>query len=553
MTNLVEPELSPARDRTTLPAVWELLFVAAAGSAYAIRWSHRAGKGISWDQQNYHYYNAYAWLSGRMDYDVAPAGMHSWLNPLLYVPHYWVINHFSPVVAAAAFAAVQSVNLLLLYWIARIVLQGCSRWLAIGIALICAIVGCSEPFLFSQLGTTDSDYLVSIPVLAGVGALCWACLPDKIERRRELACGIGGVLLGAAAGLKWTCFAYAIGMTVALLALWRILDMRPRRFLLYAAGGVAGFLPAGGYWNWLLWTRYRNPVFPFWNDVFHSPWAVPADFRDERFLAPTFREALSYPFQVFAGLHPTAETAFRDARIAFLALLIPVVAVVLLARRLARWRVDRNGQANRGLLAAPAPLWLLLTFSVVSYCLWLHLFSIQRYLSPLTLLSGLLIFLCIDYLFAHRAAKLAAFFLIAGFCLSWMRAESQGWRVPYGSDWFGLRLPAETQAPDTLFIMLGDGPMGYVVPFLPPSSRTVRLLPVIIPPDAETELRRRAREIIAQHSGPMRSLATQPLAEADYDYLRRFGLALDLSGCAEFYSAVDRFTECSIFRLTAPQ
>src|SRR5262249_55968311 len=98
-----------------------------------------------------------------------------------------------------------------------------------------------------------------------------------------------------------------------------------------------------------------------------------------------------------------------------------------------------------------------------------------------------------------------------------------------------------------LFVMLAGGPMGYVVPYLPPSSRTVRLIDSTIPESGEeTVPAARAREIIAQHIGPMRSLAMVSLEQADRNYLRRFGLSLDESACEVFHSAVDQFTTCPI-------
>ena len=43
----------------------------AAGAAYA--WF--AGEDINWDWRNYHEYSAYAWIHGRVNEDVAPAGV----------------------------------------------------------------------------------------------------------------------------------------------------------------------------------------------------------------------------------------------------------------------------------------------------------------------------------------------------------------------------------------------------------------------------------------------------------------------------------------------
>ena len=51
----------------------EILLAAALGMAYTVLWAMDAGKGVTWDEKNYHYYNVYAWLSNRMDYHLAPA------------------------------------------------------------------------------------------------------------------------------------------------------------------------------------------------------------------------------------------------------------------------------------------------------------------------------------------------------------------------------------------------------------------------------------------------------------------------------------------------
>jgi leucyl-tRNA synthetase len=77
--------------------------------------------------------------------------------------------------------------------------------------------------------------------------------------------------------------------------------------------------------------------------------------------------------------------------------------------------------------------------------------------------------------------------------------------------------------------------------------------PVALPdsmlPELETKLVQRARELIAQHSGPIRSLTTGPLTETDFSYLNQFGLALEEGDCKQFRSAVDQFTTCRAMRL----
>jgi hypothetical protein len=417
-----------------------------------------------------------------------------------------------------------------------------------GLAFLCAVVGFSDPLFLGIIGATDADPVVSIPVLGSLCAVCWALSGGASPSAQYRAYALSGLLLGMAAGLKMTSFVYALGMGVTLVVLWPALRMNVPRFLWFAAGGVAGFLATGGYWSWLLWSRYGNPTFPYWNRQFRSPWAEPSSYRDIRFLPQSFEDALSYPFQWFVGLHPSSEGPFRDARYAFLSVLIPLVAAVLLGQWLARRWMRSEPEADARRLADGPHLWFLLTFFVVSYATWMKVFSIQRYLLPLGLLTGLLLLLTLDRLMPDRVSKLSAFVLLAVFSVSWMRLEAQDWRVPYGDSWFGVELSAEIQAPGTLIIMLGEGPMGYLVPYLPESARVIRLTPSMMP-ELETKLVQRARERIAQHSGPSRSLASGSLAEADFYRLSRFGLALDGEDCTRFRSAVDQFTTCRLVRL----
>jgi hypothetical protein len=541
-----------ARDHTSWPLrKAELVVVAALGVVFTSVWAVALGKGVSWDQKNYHYYNVYAWLSGRVDDHIAPAMLQSWLNPLAYVPQYWLVNHAPPVVAGAVFGAVAGLNFVLIYSLARLVLRGCSPRLVIGIAFACAVVGFSDPLFLGLLGATDVDNMVSIPVLGSLCAVWWAGRPEATPSGRNRAHAVAGILLGVAAGLKWTNFVYAFGMSATLVILWSVLQLNLRRYLWFAAGGVAGFLVTGGYWSWFLWSQYRNPFFPYWNRQLRSPWADPSSsYRDIRFLPKSTEDALTYPFQWFVGLHPSSEGPFRDARFAFLSVLIFLVVVIVIGQWLAR-RWAPSAQSEQGTrLAASNDLWFLLIFSLTSYGAWMYVFAIQRYLTPLGLISGLLLLLTLDRLFSDRVSKLSAFFCLALFCVLWTRMESQDWRVPYGDSWFGVELPAETQAPDTLVIMLGEGPMGYVVPYLPESNRVIRLNPFTVS-EPETKLTERLHEQVSEHSGPIRSLAMASLTEADLSYLTRFGLTLE-GDCRQFRSAVDPFTTCRVRRLSAP-
>lgn len=524
----------------------EVLLISALGIAFTTIWAVKVGKDVGWDQRNYHYYSVHAWLTGRVDYHIQPAGQQSWFNPLVYVPHYWVINHFRPIVAGGLFGSWIGLNFVFIYLLVRLVLPMHGSFWGKPVAFLCAAVGFSDPFFLQFIGSTDVDNLVSLPVLASLCALCWATGSDIPDRARDRAYAFSGILLGAASGLKLTFFVYAVAMGLTLLVLWSILRLNLRRFTYFSVGGVLGFALFAGAWSWMLWRQYRNPFFPYWNRYFRSSWALGSNFRDMRFPPLSLEAAITYPFSWFVGNAPTSEDPFRDARYALLCIFVVVIALALIGGWMAR-RWERGEAKRANLLVARQHWWMLLTFSVISYLLWIKTFGIQRYLIPLGLISGLLLWLALDWLVSGKGAKLMTFFFLAVFCIIWTRIDVTYWRLPYGSDWFGIELAPEVQQPGTLFVIVGGEPLSYVIPFLPDSVRAVRLSGVMIP-DAETGMVHRAREVISQHTGPIRSLAALPVTEADYLPLSRFGLAVDQGACVQFHSVADQFTSCRVSR-----
>ena len=58
----------------------------AAGTLAAI-----VRQDANWDLKNYHFYNAWAFVHQRMEIDVAPAQLQTYLNPLLDLPFYAMV------------------------------------------------------------------------------------------------------------------------------------------------------------------------------------------------------------------------------------------------------------------------------------------------------------------------------------------------------------------------------------------------------------------------------------------------------------------------------
>ena len=103
------------------------------------------------------------------------------------------------------------------------------------------------------------------------------------------------------------------------------------------AGLLAGFALTGGYSAYTLWSKYGNPVFPFYNGIFESPWYPTVNFSDSRFVLRSLLQAALYPFRaLIPWRHPGAEVTYRDARYAVVILLAVVALIVLYRGRLSR-------------------------------------------------------------------------------------------------------------------------------------------------------------------------------------------------------------------------
>src|SRR4029079_13086471 len=105
--------------------------------------------------------------------------------------------------------AVHGLNLLLIYFLVRVLLREAATASAIGAAILIAAVG---PMTLSEGGTSFSDILTALPILAG----CVLILStDGSHRGRTL---LDAFLIGAAVGLKLTNAVYAIGAAASVLA-----------------------------------------------------------------------------------------------------------------------------------------------------------------------------------------------------------------------------------------------------------------------------------------------------------------------------------------------
>lgn len=469
------------------------------------------GEDVNWDWMNYHEYNVWAVINDRYGLDAMPAGFQTYFNPVVYFPIYY-LRHWLPLpFGMMIMGAVHGLNLLLIYFLARVLLREAATVSAIGAAVLIAAVG---PMTLSEVGTSFSDILTALPILAGCVLILSA---DESQRGRYL---LAGLLIGAAVGLKLTNAVYAIGAAAAVLAARRPL----RATLCLGIGGAAGAILTGGAWSLMLWREFGNPVFPMFNAVFRSPELMAANIMDWQFLPHGLLDALAYPFYWLVGDNRSSEYPFRDARFA--------VATVLIVLGIGRGLVTRTDIFTR------RDTQFLLFFGV-SYAAWLAVFAIQRYAVALELLCAPLIVLLIARVMAGMPRlspmRLNAAMLVVAVAIALWSQPGDWFRRPWSNPYRPAVAKSLEQPANYLLL---DKPLAYIAPLLPPQSRFYQIADIALPIMPDGRFDRRIRAALQDPPpGGTWGLHTRdkPIRES---LLERYGLRVDPSrACVEIEGA----------------
>jgi len=494
-----------------------------AGAAIAVS----RGQDAAWDLKNYHLYNAWAFLNGRLGTDLAAASIQSFFNPLLDIPYFWLgagpLSEVPRILAALQGLWYGGVIFVLARISARLASQQ-ARDIGFG-DVFAVVIGATGTMTLTQAGLSTNElplallvlggYLTAMPVVAGQ--------EGGVARQRV---AIAGFLCGVAAGLKPTAVVYAPSLGFAI---WAALGFRVSGFRLMAVLGLAslaGFLTAYGMWGYALWSLTGNPVFPMFNQVFRSSWMPLTSGTDRQFMPDSLMQALFYPFWWLKKNATQGGNRFADWRYA-LAMLS--VLTVFLTALVARTR-PAIGPAGRMLIA----------FVSTSYVLWLLLYSILRYAVSIEALSGLTILVAVNAIAAagrHRARTVALVMAsVLVVVLATTRYTDWG-HAPFSPVVFAV--DAGSVEPNSLIVVL-SAPTAYIVPFLENSaSARVVSLTYLNVLGAGYGLDRRIRSAIRSHAGPRYALL-RDFTEAEQAMLAEELPGYAMTHCRAVHSGIEQ-------------
>src|ERR1700733_10829175 len=150
--------LPPPKHRARSLALFLLTLAPFAFGALAL-W---LGQDANWDLRNYHWYNAYAFLNGRHDFDLLPSQTPYFYNPALDVPFYLLATHVPAKAAGFALGFAQGLNFTLLFMLAYagLIIKN-PRW-TVGICAALAVLGMLGGGGIALIGTTFYDNITSL-------------------------------------------------------------------------------------------------------------------------------------------------------------------------------------------------------------------------------------------------------------------------------------------------------------------------------------------------------------------------------------------------------
>lgn len=466
----------------------------------------------NWDLQNYHLYNAWAFVHDRFGIDWAPAQLQSFYSPFLDLPFYaMVAADVSPRLIAFALAIPTGIAW---YFFARIVatLFAEAQSGVRGPAIVAAIaIGVTAPMPVSLIGLTMNDWYVAAFVLIAV----WLVVRSGASALSTPSLLAAGALVGAGAGLKLTGSIYCVGLIGGLLATGGSWRSRVRAALIAGIAIAAAFAATAGPWMWLMYERYANPLFPYFNDVFRSPWADPVTFSATRFGPTSAVEWLVFPFMLLWKLQDyVSEAEFRDARPALLYAL--ALASIALA-----WRRRARTEPLHSPVGQSVSWRFIGGFFVTSFVAWALLYRIFRYLVPLELLAGALIVYLLVRLVPRKRVPVA---LAAAVLLVIVTAKfPTWWRQKFDDHFLTVEMPAVNA--DALVLLVAAEPMSYVLPSFPADARFAGLVSNFNDPDRKNRLQQTIAALIRDHRGPLYALAVPPDRDEGGAALARMGLA----------------------------
>lgn len=417
------------------------------------------GQDTNGDVWNYHLYNAYAWLNGRLGYDIGPAGAHSYFNPYLDVFSYYIIFHTKPILAAFIFGSLQGLIAFPILYICKFFIK--NKKTSFFMTLVCCL---TSTFFIGELGSSMHDNIIAIPIL-----FSFYFIIKYIYNKNINYAILSGLLCGLSTGLKLTAALY-----VPVFFLLIIINGRKKVYSSFSffLSSFISLISTSGFWYYQLYSIYKNPVFPFFNNIFHSPYASldKNATRDMMFFHFHGLEKIIYPFY-FADHIDRVVTASNDKTVVvYTTLFCFVFSFLYFSTRILKYGF--KGLLNRKLN-------ILLSFFFFSFYIWQYVFGVYRYFIPTELICPLILYILIKEILSMQLIVPKNISFIACtvtsilMSINFLKGIPDWGRSSYISPYIDGQVPQEVKNADILFN--ANFFSAWIIPIIKPTGHVIQI------------------------------------------------------------------------------
>ena len=226
----------------------------------------------NFDFYTYHYYSGWAFWNDRLGIDFMPCQSRTYFNPLLDAVNYLFIEKLNNHPYTFLFLSNLKYGLFvfLSYLISDFIFKN-GKTKNIGIISTIFMVLLS-PIIIFTMRMDFTDIQVANIILISFYIFIKYIFNDT-SKKKTFMMFLSALILGLGIGLKYSIIIFALPLAIcSFIYLKR--DFAYLRTILYMLlGGILGLIITDGWWLYIIWSHFGNPLFPYFNNIFKSPMA----------------------------------------------------------------------------------------------------------------------------------------------------------------------------------------------------------------------------------------------------------------------------------------
>ena len=223
------------------------------------------------DFYSYHYSNVWAFFNNRINIDFMPNQARSYINPTLDIINYLLIQKLNnhPFIYLFISNLKYGILMFIAYLISDYVFV--KNEIKNSAILSVIFVLLLTPIIVFGIRMDCNDISIANLILISIYLQIRYLFNDNSLRTKMLI--LSALIMGFAIGLKNSAISFVLPMVLCTV-IYLKKDTKYLKTIIYMFfAGVLGFLIGGGWWLYIVWEHFGNPIFPYSNHIFKSPMA----------------------------------------------------------------------------------------------------------------------------------------------------------------------------------------------------------------------------------------------------------------------------------------